>query len=212
MKNFRRPSIQYKRNGDKYYKEKMFSNALHWYNSGLEKRPNDIFLLISKGNALFHLYSYNDALASYYEALCRSKKLRVFHRFINKNISDFSYNLKDFINRLQKTHKLKIEPGAIPMLLEYVQYKRDEKIWMKEFLKFKKQFDKNTLHNLNDFVDEYLWKYGINYLFNFQWFHEILLQKGFNITPDQLYHIIFIRNCFLNFKNSFIQIFSSLLC
>lgn len=174
----------------------MFSNALYWYNSGLEKRPNDIFLLISKGNTLFHLYFYNDALASYYKALCRSKKLLVFHRFINKNILGSNYNFKDFINRLHKTHKLKIEPIAIPRLLEYVQHKKDEKTWMKEFLKFKKQFDKNTLHNLNDFVDEYLWKYGINYHFYFQRFHEVLLQKGFNITPDELYYIIFTRDSY----------------
>ena len=37
--NYRKKPVQYKRIGDKYYKENDFQQALFWYTEGLRNRP-----------------------------------------------------------------------------------------------------------------------------------------------------------------------------
>jgi tetratricopeptide (TPR) repeat protein len=81
MKKYRTKPIQYKRNGDKYYKEKNYIKAIYWYNLGLIKNPYNNKLKINKANTLFNLLNINEALQNYYEGIKQAKKTKGFPAF-----------------------------------------------------------------------------------------------------------------------------------
>ena len=194
--NYRKKPVQYKRIGDKYYKENDFQQALFWYTEGLRNRPGNIKLLVCKANTLFQLYYYHEAMENYLHALKRSKKLIVIRRFINKYHRNINDSVEKLALRLGKRHGLNIEPNAIYMLIDYIQTTDANQSFYNERLNFFNHFNKNTLHSINDYIDEYLWKYGINYQYYLPWFYQLCQIKGFLLNQNELLHKIKEREIF----------------
>jgi tetratricopeptide (TPR) repeat protein len=135
--------ISYKRNGDKYYKEKNFHQALIWYNLGLQMNPHNYNLMISAANAYFKMLDTYRALPLYYRAIKKAKKIKTFQIIINKIQRGQIINYNLFTQRLHKTHKLMIEPSAIPFIISYIQNIQQIEKLEKKYERFKEIFEKN---------------------------------------------------------------------
>jgi restriction system protein len=198
---YRKKPVQYKRIGDKCYKENDYQGALYWYDAGLRKRPGNIKLLVCRANALFHLYYYDEAMESYFYAIKRKKKMSVIHRFINNYYRNFNDSIEKLALRLRERHGLNIEPNAVSLLVNYVQSRDANRAWYSQRNKFLDNFNKKALSCLEDYVDEYLWKYGIYDQYYFQWFYQVCQMNGFLLDQFELRNYIDSRKLFWESKS-----------
>jgi Holliday junction resolvase len=198
MKKYRSKPIQYKRNGDKYFKDKNYIGALYWYNLGLTKNPYNIKLKICKANTLFNLLNIIEALQNYYEAIKQAKKLKVFHLLINKINQGEYIDFKKFNVRLHKQHNLKIKEEAIPQIINYIKQKNYENYWTKQYNIFKKHFKIKPSNNINEIIDDFIMKYGPNTQNYIHWFHQMCLEKNYYIDLFQIDRLIQERKKYWN--------------
>ena len=196
---YRKKPVQYKRLGDRCYMENDLWGALFWYDEGLRNRPSNVKLLVCRGNALFRLFYYNEAMAAYLLAIKRSKKMMVIRRFINNYYKNFNDSIDKLAIRLKEKHGLNIEPSAVHMLLDYVRTTDTNQTWYSERFKFFENFNKNTLCSLDDYIDEYLWKYGLYDQYYFQLFYDLCKMKGFLLDQYELQSRIDSRRTFWAF-------------
>ena len=193
---YKKKPVQFKRHGDRCYKENDFQGALYWYEAGLKNSPGNINLLVSKGNVLFRLYYYDAAMETYFNAIKRKKKTKVIHRFINNYHRNFNDNTEKLAMRLRERHGLNIDHNAVSMLVNYVQSRDASQVWYSQRNKFIDNFNKKTLSCLDDYIDEYLWKYGLYDKYYFQWFNHLCQMKGFSINQFELRKYIDSRKLF----------------
>ena len=190
MKRIKHIPVQYKRTGDKYYKEKNYIGALYWYNQGLIKNPQNIKLKISKANTLFNLYNINEALQQYYEAIVKAKKIKVFQILINKLHRGEHIDFKKFTDRLHKKHKLMIKQEALSQIIQHIVRKKYEKDRNNQYNLFKKRFNIKPTRNIYDIVDEFVLKYRQNIPGYFYWFHQMCIEKGYQLNLYQMNQIV----------------------
>jgi restriction system protein len=190
MKKYRTKPIQYKRNGDKCYKEKNYIGALYWYKQGLIKNPHNIKLKICKANTLFNLFNVNEAMKIYYEAITKAKKLKVFQNLINKTHRGEHIDFKKFTDRLHKKHNLMIKEEALSQIMGYIIRKKFEKDSENQYNIFKKHFNIKSSRNIYDIIDEFVLKYGRNTPYFIYWFHQMCLEKGYHLDFYQMNWLI----------------------
>lgn len=68
--------------GDYYYANKQYSNALTAYEQAIRLDPDDAFVYINKGYTLFHLNQYPEALTTFERAIHLDPNPAIF--YINK--------------------------------------------------------------------------------------------------------------------------------
>ena len=187
LKSYTKIKVQYKRNGDRYYKEKRYNQALSWYESGLRVNPNNINLLVSAGNALFKLFNIERSIPIFYKAIKLAHKKKVFQIIVNKYYQRKVIDYKSFIKRLHNIHNLKIESKAIPYIISYIHDIQIHKYSEDQYQIFKKNFEKNTIKTFENLLDEYIINYFVfksnQYLF---WFHRLCSEKGYHLDINQL--------------------------
>lgn len=191
--------ISYKRNGDRYYREKNYAQALIWYNLGLQINPYNYNLMISAANAYFKMFDTRTALPLYYKAIKKANKIKTFQIIINKikRGQYIDYNL--FKHRLLKIHKIMIEPWAIPFIITYIQDIQQIERLEKKFERFKEIFEKNPIKDLNDLIDGYILYCNLYpYQQNIYMLQRIAYERGYPIDINQLVQTIENRRQYWN--------------
>jgi tetratricopeptide (TPR) repeat protein len=79
--------------GDRYYQERVYCEALNAYTIGLQINPNNPLLLSKKGNTLYMLQQYETAYLVYAEALNNSNVVVIVYEYILEYSNNVEANL-----------------------------------------------------------------------------------------------------------------------
>ncbi len=107
--------------GDRYYQEGAYCEALNAYTIGLQMNPNNPLLLSKKGNTLYMLQQYEAADLVYAEALNNSNAVVIVYEYILKYSNDVEANLWWLQDLLHSQYQVEILYEGLARVVHQVE-------------------------------------------------------------------------------------------
>lgn len=140
--------------GDRYYQEGNFCEALSAYTLELQRNPSDTILLSKKGNTLYMLQQYEAADLCYAEALNKSNAVVIVYEYVLEYANDVEANLCWLQGQLYSKHQLDIIPEGLVRIVHEVEQEIFEQV-------NRSTTNQNQSFSWNPFLDIILEQMGI---------------------------------------------------
>jgi len=103
--------------GNEYFIQGRYLEALQCYNQGLERDKENIFLLIHKGNVLLRLGKENKAYGCYFPAIVNAKLLNLLDPFIEGEYHCSAHDTNRLLDLLSYQHGLPFSRAGLDLVL-----------------------------------------------------------------------------------------------
>jgi len=107
--------------GDRYYQEGCYCEALSFYTTGLQMDPSNSLLLSKKGNALYRMRQYDAADLSYVEALKTSNAVVLVYEYVLEYADNLEGNLGWLQDVLHSRYQVEIMPEGLTRVVHQVE-------------------------------------------------------------------------------------------
>jgi HJR/Mrr/RecB family endonuclease len=114
--------------GDRYYQEGDYCQALLIYTNVLDNDPSNPLLLSKKGNTLFMLQQYNEANLAYSEALHNSNAVIIVYEYILENFNNLNANLWWLHDTLHSQYKVEIIYEGLTRIIYQIKQELAEQV------------------------------------------------------------------------------------
>ena len=107
--------------GDRYYQEGHYCEALSCYTQGLEMDSSNTLLLSKKGNTLYWLQQYEAADLSYAEALQKNNAVVLVYNYVLEHTDNLEGNLGWLQDVLHAQYQIEIISEGLTRVVHQVE-------------------------------------------------------------------------------------------